>query len=50
MAKKPIQKGELFSEENLTVKRPGMGISSMEWDEVLGKAADTEYQADALIK
>ena len=49
VAKKPIRKGELFSEENLTVKRPGTGISPMEWDAFLGKSADREYQMDDLI-
>jgi len=50
VAKKPIKKGELFSEDNLTVKRPGTGISPMEWDVVLGKTADREYELDNLIQ
>ncbi len=49
VAKKPISKGELFSEKNLTVKRPGTGISPMEWDTYIGKLSDREYQADELI-
>ena len=49
VAKKTIEKGEQFSEENLTVKRPGTGISPMEWDEILGKIADREYDVDDLI-
>ena len=49
VAKKIIKKGERFSEENLTVKRPGTGISPMEWDAFLGKSADREYQMDDLI-
>ena len=50
VAEKPIQKGELFSEENLTVKRPGTGISPTEWDEYMGKSADRNYQIDDLIQ
>jgi len=50
VAKKFINKGELFSEKNLAVKRPGTGISPMDWDEVLGKTAETDYQMDDLIK
>ena len=49
VAKKPIRKGELFSEENLTVKRPGTGISPMKWDVYIGRSADKEYQMDDLI-
>ena len=50
VAKKPIRKGESFTEDNLTVKRPGSGISPMAWDEILGKTADREYEEDKLIK
>ena len=49
VAKKPITKGEPFSEDNLATKRPGTGISPMEWHKVLGKIAEREYQADDLI-
>lgn len=45
-----IEKGELFTEKNLTVKRPGNGISPMKWDEVIGKVADKIYEADEMIK
>lgn len=44
-----IKKGELFTEENLTVKRPGGGISPMKWDEVIGTTASRDYLADELI-
>lgn len=44
-----IQKGELFTEGNLTVKRPGNGISPMRWFEVLGKTAKRDYFEDELI-
>tara|TARA_B100000519_G_scaffold196672_1_gene203342 strand:+ start:1884 stop:2894 length:1011 start_codon:yes stop_codon:yes gene_type:complete len=46
VAKKNIQKGETFSESNLTVKRPGKGISPMQWDKVLGMSADKNYLSD----
>ena len=49
VAKKPIRKGERFSEDNLAVKRPGTGISPMKWGDVIGKTADNEYQSDDLI-
>ena len=46
----PIKKGEFFSENNLTVKRPGDGISPMFWEQVLGKMAGKDFQADDLIE
>lgn len=45
----PIKKGELFTEENLTVKRPGTGISPMRWKELLQTAAKRDYNTDELI-
>lgn len=45
-----IKQGEEFSAENLTVKRPGNGISPMRWDEVLGRAAPRNFAADELIE
>lgn len=39
VAARDIKKGETFSEENLTVKRPGNGISPMQWDKVMDKTA-----------
>ena len=44
-----IEKGELFSDENLTTKRPGTGISPMDWDEIIGVQADRSYDPDEAI-
>ena len=50
VAKKSIKKGEMFSDENLTIKRPGTGISPMEWDTVLDTFASKDYHEDDLIE
>lgn len=50
VAKKTIAKGEKFSENNLTTKRPGNGISPMRWMELMGKRADRDYIVDELIE
>lgn len=50
VASKDIKAGDVFTEENLTVKRPGNGISPMKWHEVLGTCAGKDYQADELIE
>ena len=44
-----IKEGELFNESNITVKRPGNGISPMKWNEVLGSRASRNYKADELL-
>lgn len=44
-----IKRGELFTEQNLTVKRPGTGLSPMRWHEILGKKAVQDYREDELI-
>ena len=49
VAAKPIDAGEKFTNDNLTVKRPGTGISPMRWDEILGKHAQKKYIEDELI-
>jgi N,N'-diacetyllegionaminate synthase len=49
VAKKPIKKGEAFSEQNLTSKRPGSGISPMEWDDVIRSTAARDFEIDELI-
>jgi N,N'-diacetyllegionaminate synthase len=45
-----IHNGEIFTETNLTVKRPGTGISPMRWDEVIGRIAIRDFEVDELIK
>ena len=50
VAIKPIKKGELLTEENLYVKRPGGGISPMKWHEVLGTQAVRDFAPDELIE
>jgi len=45
-----IKAGELFTEQNLTVKRPGNGISPMRWEEVLGQKAKRDFNEDELIE
>jgi N,N'-diacetyllegionaminate synthase len=44
-----IQAGEMFAEHNLTVKRPGEGVSPMRWDEVIGTLAARRFEPDELI-
>ncbi len=44
-----IKKGDVFTEKNITVKRPGNGISPMEWENILGKKAKQDFVADELI-
>lgn len=45
-----IKKGEVFTEANLTVKRPGTGISPMRWKELLGQKAARDYVEDEMIE
>ena len=45
-----ISAGEIFTEENLTVKRPGGGISPMRWDEIIGTPATRNYLPDEMIE
>ena len=49
VASRPISAGMIFTEQNLTVKRPGTGISPMEWNKLMGSAANKDYLADELI-
>jgi len=50
VAARPIAKGELFTTENLTTKRPGDGISPMRWYEVLGQSASRDFDTDEKIE
>lgn len=49
VAARRIAAGEVFTIQNLTVKRPGTGISPMRWDDVVGRVADRDYDADEVI-
>lgn len=44
-----IQKGDIFSEHNITTKRPGTGLSPMNWDRVIGSKATRNYSPDEEI-
>ncbi len=45
-----IKKGDIFTEANITVKRPGGGISPMKWDEVIGTTSNRNYIPDEMIE
>ena len=49
VAFRSIKKGEVFCEKNITTKRPGLGISPMRWNEVVGMIAKRDFFADELI-
>ena len=49
VANRNMKKGDIFTEENITIKRPGTGISPMLWDAYIGKIATKDYQEDDLI-
>lgn len=49
VAKQAIKKGEIFTAENLVIKRPGTGINPMNWEVILGQIAQRDYQEDELI-
>ena len=50
VALKNIREGEIFTIDNLGVKRPGNGISPLNWDRYIGTPATRNYQQDELIK
>ena len=45
-----IKKGDTFTEANLTIKRPGTGLSPKMWDKVLGKKAQKDYYIDEMVE
>jgi N,N'-diacetyllegionaminate synthase len=49
VAERSIRSGEVFSEQNITVKRPGDGLSPMLWDDIIGEIANRDYFADEKI-
>ena len=46
----PISKGETFTEDNLTLKRPGTGITPIRWNEIVGRSAVRDFEVDELIE
>ncbi len=50
VAAKEIQKGEIFTINNITTKRPGTGLSPMDWDHVIGKTAKKSFSIDEFIE
>ena len=50
VALKPIKQGEVFSDQNITTKRPGTGISPMRWYEVIGRSAIRDFEPDEFIE
>ena len=50
VAYREIQAGEIFTDENITTKRPGDGISPMRWNEILGRKAIRNFEKDELIE
>lgn len=50
VAKCRIKKGEIFSENNITTKRPGDGLSPMEWDSIIGRISSKDYDKDEKIE
>ena len=50
VASRPIKQGEVLCEDNITVKRPGNGISPMRWNEVIGTTATRDFDTEELIE
>ena len=50
IASRDIKKGEILTEDNLTTKRPGTGVSPMKWLDVIGTRAIRDFAEDELIE
>jgi N,N'-diacetyllegionaminate synthase len=50
VAKENISKGDYFTEDNITTKRPGTGLSPMDWQKIIGKKSIKDFKKDELIK
>lgn len=50
VAKSEIKAGDIFTEENLTTKRAGLGLSPMEWNNIIGKISKYDFKIDEMIK
>ncbi|MNR15017.1 N,N'-diacetyllegionaminic acid synthase [compost metagenome] len=50
VAKCEIKKGDIYTVENITTKRPGNGISPMSWYDLLGQTAEHDFSEDELIQ
>jgi len=49
VASKVIKKGEMLSDDNISTKRPGLGLSPMKWDKIIGTVASKNYHPDEFI-
>ena len=50
IALKPIAKGEIFNNNNIGTKRPGTGISPINWESVIGQVSKDNFEQDELIR
>ena len=50
MAKNQFKKGSVLNDNNLTFKRPGFGISPIEWDKIIGKKLNKDIEKDHILK